>query len=73
MDVWQSSPVPTPSSNARWLGSDAALLALLLLLATLPYLNTLASGFVYDDFPQLVDNLSVRSFGHVREIFVTTV
>ena len=73
MDVRQKPPARAPLANVRWLSSDAALLLLLLLLATLPYLNTLANGFVYDDFPQLVDNPYVRSFHHLREIFGTTV
>lgn len=51
-----------------------ALVALaLLLLALLPYANTLRNGFVYDDFPQLVENPYVRNFHHLREIFTTTV
>jgi len=39
----------------------------------MPYINTLASGFVYDDYPQLVENPYVRSFHYLREIFSTTV
>ncbi len=53
--------------------SDAAVVALLLVLAFLPYANTLANGFVYDDYPQLLDNPYVRSFGHLREVFTKTV
>lgn len=55
------------------LKSDTALIVLLLLFAVLPYVNTLAGSFVYDDIPQLVENPYVRSFAHLREIFGTTV
>ena len=61
--------MPAPRSSPR---SDAALLVPLLLLAILPYANTLANSFVYDDIPQLVENPYVRSFSHLREIFGTT-
>ncbi len=47
--------------------------ALLFLLALLPYANTLTAGFVYDDFPQLVDNPYILNFGHLREIFLSNV
>ena len=68
------NPFPgTASSGGGSLRSDAALLALLLLLAVLPYANTLASSFVYDDYPQLVENPYVRSLRYLRQIFGTTV
>jgi len=73
VDVWQKPRAHAPLASVRWPNSDAALLLLLLLLATLPYLNTLANGFVYDDFPQVVENPYVRSFRYLREIFGTTV
>jgi protein O-mannosyl-transferase len=46
---------------------------LLLLLASLPYANTLFSNFVYDDNLQVLGNPFVHSFRHLREIFTTTV
>ncbi|MBZ5662832.1 MAG: tetratricopeptide repeat protein [Acidobacteriia bacterium] len=45
----------------------------LFLLGLLPYVNTLLSGFVYDDNFQVVANPYVHSFRHLREIFTTTV
>jgi Tfp pilus assembly protein PilF len=46
---------------------------ILLLLAFLPYANTLLAGFVYDDNFQVIENPYVHSFRHLREIFTTTV
>ena len=45
----------------------------LLLLAWVPYLNTLSNAFVYDDIPQLVDNPYVHSFRYLGKIFGSTV
>jgi protein O-mannosyl-transferase len=45
----------------------------LLLLASVPYLNTLTNSFVYDDIPQLIDNPYVHSFRHLGKIFGSTV
>jgi len=58
-------------SDLGW--SDGAAVLLLFLLAFLPYANTLIAGFVYDDYPQLVDNPYVQSFSHLREIFASNV
>ncbi|HEV2379609.1 MAG TPA: tetratricopeptide repeat protein [Terriglobia bacterium] len=41
--------------------------------ATLPYLNTLLNGFVYDDHTQVTNNPYLQSFRHLTEIFTTTV
>ena len=41
--------------------------------ATLPYLNILFNGFVYDDDSQVMHNPYVRSFQHLKEIFTTHV
>jgi tetratricopeptide (TPR) repeat protein len=41
--------------------------------ATLPYLNILFNGFVYDDDNQVVQNPYVRSFRYLTEIFTTNV
>ena len=53
--------------------STATLVGLLILLAVIPYLNTLLNGFVHDDAPQILENPYVRSFGHLKAIFSTTV
>jgi len=41
--------------------------------ATLPYLNILINGFVYDDDTQVVKNPYVQSFRYLKEIFTTNV
>ena len=41
--------------------------------ATLPYLNILVNGFVYDDDAQVMQNPYVRSFRYLKEIFTTNV
>jgi tetratricopeptide (TPR) repeat protein len=60
---------------ARSLGRFATheLLAVLILVAVLPYLNSLGNGFVQDDNRQVVSNPYLRSFSHLREIFATNV
>ncbi len=68
---------PVPAHNvAKGFGparfSAATLLGLLLLLAVLPYANTLLGGFIYDDHEQLESNPYVYSFRHLREVFGTT-
>ena len=50
-----------------------ALISALIAVATLPYLNILLNGFVYDDHTQVTNNPYLRSFHHFREIFTTTV
>ncbi len=65
---------PLPKRAAFWLDRGTVLLvAALLACATLPYLNILFNGFVYDDEFQLVRNPYVRSFRHLKEIFTTNV
>lgn len=54
-------------------GSDQWLLAILFVLAALPYLGILGNGFVYDDDTQLLRNPFVRNFNHLKQIFTTTV
>jgi tetratricopeptide (TPR) repeat protein len=49
------------------------LLAVLILVAVLPYLNSLLNGFVQDDNRQVLSNPYLRSFSHLREIFATNV
>jgi Tfp pilus assembly protein PilF len=50
-------------------------LAILLLLATLPYVGTLWNDFAYayDDKAQIIDNPYAHSFRHMRETLTTTV
>ena len=52
---------------------SAWLLTLLLLLAILPYVNTLQNGFVYDDTNEVLTNPYIRSFSHVGDIFSTRI
>jgi tetratricopeptide (TPR) repeat protein len=41
--------------------------------ATLPYLNILVNGFVFDDDAQVVQNPYIRSFRYLKEIFTTNI
>jgi len=50
-----------------------AALAILFLLACVPYLNTLANKFVYDDGFQVVGNPYAHSFKYLPRVFTTTV
>lgn len=59
----------TPSDHLRSL----AVISLLALLATLPYLNSVPNGFVYDDDTQVLANPYIRDFSHLREIFTKSV
>jgi protein O-mannosyl-transferase len=52
---------------------DTVLIAVLVLCATLPYLNTLFNGFVYDDNRQVLDNPYLKSFHYLPKVFGTTV
>ena len=51
----------------------ALLITALVACATLPYLNILFNGFVYDDDNQVLKNPYVRSFRYLKEIFTTNV
>jgi tetratricopeptide (TPR) repeat protein len=51
--------------------STYELLAVLIPVAVLPYLNSLWNGFVWDDNRHVVSNPYLRSFSHLREIFAT--
>jgi len=65
-----------PSSKANQPSRDHQspwLLTLLLLLAILPYVNTLQNGFVYDDNNEVLSNPYIRNFDHVGGIFSTRV
>jgi protein O-mannosyl-transferase len=52
---------------------DAGVFLILILLASLPYLNTLANGFVYDDRDQVLENPYIHSFRYIAKIFGSTV
>ena len=58
---------PSPNRQTTWL------LTVLLLLAILPYVNTLQNGFVYDDNNEVLTNPYIRSFSHVGDIFSTRI
>jgi len=51
----------------------ALLITALVACATLPYLNILFNGFVYDDDNQVLKNPYIRSFRYMKEIFTTNV
>ena len=67
----QASGASAPRGLVRF--ATHQLLAVLILVATLPYLNSLLNGFVQDDNRQVVSNPYLRSFSHLREIFATNV
>lgn len=52
---------------------DALLYVCLILAGTIPYLNTLSAGFVYDDNYQVVGNPYLRSFHYLKQIILTSV
>ena len=68
----QDGPSETPARPASW-ASYRVLVAALLLLACVPYVNMLFNGFVYDDDLQLLANPYVRNFHYLRAIFTGNV
>jgi Tfp pilus assembly protein PilF/peptidoglycan/LPS O-acetylase OafA/YrhL len=60
-------------SSAEADRAPVGLISVLIALATLPYLNILLNGFVYDDHTQVTNNPYLQNFHHLREIFTTTV
>jgi len=68
-----SHPANLSGTQRSIFRTDALLLALLLALAALPYLNTLHNRFVYDDNTQVVNNPYLQNFHHLKEIFTTPV
>src|SRR5579862_1885590 len=60
---------PTTPSKSR----DAILYGALLLAGVLPYLNTLAFTYVYDDNYQVLNNPYLRSWHYLKQILVTPV
>src|SRR5882724_549237 len=69
MGALKRLPTEVPQEKRR----EAVTLVILLLLALLPYVNTLFNDFVYDDALQVVQNPYVHSFRYFRQIFTTTV
>jgi len=68
-----SYPADLSGTHRSTFRTDALLLALLLALAALPYLNSLHNRFVYDDNTQVVNNPYLQNFHHLKEIFTTPV
>lgn len=72
-DVSESQP-PVQERSASWPDRTYALLVTALVAcATLPYLNILFNGFVYDDDNQVLKNPYIRSFHYLKEILTTNV
>jgi len=67
----QASGASAPRGLVRF--ATHQLLVVLILIAVLPYLNSLLNGFVQDDNRQVLSNPYLRSFSHLREIFATNV
>jgi tetratricopeptide (TPR) repeat protein len=67
--------VGNPADGSRHLrkSRDAILYGSLLLAGILPYLNTLAFTFVYDDNYQVVNNPYLRSLHYWKQILITQV
>ncbi|HEY6292964.1 MAG TPA: tetratricopeptide repeat protein [Terriglobia bacterium] len=53
--------------------SRTLLIGALAAFATLPYLNILLNGFVYDDHTQVTNNPYLQNLHYLKEIFTTTV
>ena len=69
MGVLKERPYAAPDRKQQ----EAIRYLVLLLLAVLPYLNTLFNNFVYDDYYQVLNNPYVHSFHYLREILTTSV
>ncbi len=69
----QSPPSRLERAASRLDHACALLITALVACATLPYLNILFNGFVYDDDAQVIQNPYVRSFRYLKEIFTTNV
>src|ERR1039458_5753626 len=63
----------TADASGEGSNRTAWLAPLLLLLAILPYINTLQNGFVYDDNNEVLTNPYIRGFAHVGDIFSTRI
>ena len=66
-------PITNHHSPNHQSPASAWLILLLLLLAVLPYTNTLQNGFVYDDNNEVLTNPYIRSFAHLGDIFSTRI
>jgi len=71
VETEQASGAATHSGLVRFATHE--LLAVLILVAVLPYLSSLLNGFVQDDNRQILSNPYLRSFSHLREIFASNV
>ena len=60
-----------PSKSTLLPGQLAITLVLLALLAAIPYTNTLANDFVFDDIDIIVENPLVRNMANIGKIFMT--
>jgi len=73
----RKTPPPPPTvpgqAASRPDRTRALLITALVACATLPSLNILFNGFVYDDDNQVLKNPYIRSFHYLREIFTTNV
>jgi Flp pilus assembly protein TadD len=72
--IRRDPPVPPSSSEPAACRLDRAralLITALVACATLPYLNILVNGFVYDDDVQVKRNPYIRSFHYLKEIFTS--
>ena len=69
----QAPPSGPEQAASRLDRARALLITAFVACATLPYLNILFNGFVYDDDSQVMHNPYVRSFQHLKEIFTTHV
>jgi tetratricopeptide (TPR) repeat protein len=65
----KSKRLITPATDQR----QTLAMLVLLLLAVVPYVNTLTGGFVYDDRQQILENPYVHSFRYTGKIFASTV
>ena len=52
---------------------EAILYATVFVMGLIPYLNTMAFGFAYDDGQQIVTNPYLRSFHYLKQILFTPV
>lgn len=64
---------PAPEKTCGTALGDRVVWAVLILIAVIPYLNSLANGFVYDDDVQVLRNPFIRNFSHIGKIFTTSV
>jgi Flp pilus assembly protein TadD len=68
-----AAPAVAPASARAGKARTAIYLGILVVLAVVPYLNSLRNDFVYDDFYQVLGNPYLRDFHHLREIFTSSV